>query len=85
MASPKKLRAKHESSLTVKHLATIIGELVRKKAVRQAIEVLEIIKEMFPDQLTPLQKENLKEYVEKLIKDGATDEQIKRLKSLPYL
>ncbi len=74
------MREIYGAELKPKNYGTVIYTLVNQKAFDQAIDVIAIVGEFYPEW-----KEKLERYSEKIIEQGATPEQIQRLKDLGYL
>ncbi len=70
-------------TVVLKDLTAIIGEFLKQggeEATDHAITVIGKATEMYPDQ-----KDQFKKWSEKIMEDGATSEQMKRLKQMGYL
>jgi hypothetical protein len=79
-ASLEKMQTDFSESLTVKDYATVIRAFLAQNAIDQTIAAMGIV-----GQLHPEKKDELKPYIEKIKKQGATPEQLKKLMDLGYL
>ncbi|MBU0753914.1 MAG: hypothetical protein KJ645_02160 [Planctomycetes bacterium] len=70
----------HGSNMTFKNFSTLIQDLVGEKAIPQAIDLLALTGEAYPDQ-----KDMLKERAAQIEKLVESDEDLARLKTLGYL
>jgi len=70
----------YADSMNYKNLCTVIRDLSQERAIEQAINVLVIASEVYPDK-----KEQFDEQAKLLEKLDLNDEQMERLKKLGYL
>ncbi|MHC4943398.1 MAG: tetratricopeptide repeat protein [Planctomycetota bacterium] len=76
----KEMQKIYGEKVTFKNYANIISDLAKKRAVSQAIDVLELATKAFPEK-----EEALGNKAEELLKLGVSDKDAERLKSLGYL